>query len=99
MFGFQTLTCLHEIPGKFIEFLRPLMKNSLFDSVIRSSTTKLQDVYQKAKKTSTIIRFPCDLAENMADKSLKVALTVADPLVKPLRGPGKNHIEKISIKY
>ena len=57
--------------------------------MVRSSTNKLQDVYHKAKKTSAFIRLPCHFAETVADKSLKVALTVADPLVKPFRGPGK----------
>jgi hypothetical protein len=54
--------------------------------VIRSSTSKLQDVYTKAKDTSALIRLPCNLAELLADKSMKIALTVANPLVKPLRG-------------
>jgi hypothetical protein len=69
MFGFQTLTCLHDIP------------------LVRSSTTKIQDIYAKAKDTSAFIRLPCNVAETVADKSLKLALTVANPLVKPLRGP------------
>jgi len=55
--------------------------------VVRSSTNKLQDVYSKAKDTSVLIRFPCNLAETVADKSLKIALTIANPLVKPLSGP------------
>lgn len=57
--------------------------------VVRSSTDKLQDVYAKAKNKSRLIRFPCHVAETIADKSLKIAVTVANPLVKPLRGPGK----------
>jgi hypothetical protein len=57
--------------------------------VVRSSTDKLQDVYAKAKDTSVLIRLPCNLAETVADKSLKIALTVVNPLVKPLFGPGK----------
>lgn len=69
MFGFETLTCLHNIP------------------VVRSSTDKLQDVYAKAKDTSVLIRLPCNLAETVADKSLQIALTVANPFVKPLRRP------------
>ncbi|CAF0781690.1 unnamed protein product [Adineta ricciae] len=69
MLGFQTLTCLHDIP------------------VVRSSTSKLQDAYAKAKETSVFIRLPCNLAETVADKSLQIALTVANPLVKPLSGP------------
>jgi hypothetical protein len=69
MLGFQTLSCLHEIP------------------VVRSSTNKLQDVYAKAKETSVLIRFPCNLAETVADKSLKIVLTVVNPLFKPLSGP------------
>ncbi|CAF0848268.1 unnamed protein product [Adineta steineri] len=68
MFGFQTLTCLHNIP------------------VVRSSTNKLQDVYAKAKDTSVFIRLPCSVAETVADKSLQIALTIANPLVKPFRG-------------
>jgi len=36
-----------------------------------------------------LIRFPCNLAETIADKSFKIAFTVANPFVKPLRGPGK----------
>jgi len=69
MLGFQTLSCLHDIP------------------VVRSSTDKLQDVYAKAKDTSVLIRLPCNLAETVADKSLKIALTVVNPLVKPFCGP------------
>jgi len=69
MLGFQTISCLHDIP------------------VVRSSTNKLQDVYAKAKDTSVLIRLPCNLAETVADKSLKIALTIANPLVKQLRGP------------
>jgi hypothetical protein len=68
MLGFQTLSCLHDIP------------------VVRSSTNKLQDVYAKAKDTSVLIRLPCNLAETVADKSLKIALTIANPLVKPFSG-------------
>jgi len=69
MFGFETLTCLHEIP------------------VVRSSTDFVQNVYSKAKNTTVLIRFPCSIAETIADKSLKVALTVASPLVQPFRRP------------
>jgi len=69
MFGFQTLSCLHDIP------------------VVRSSTNKLQDVYAKAKDASVLIRLPCNLAETIADKSLKIALTVVNPIIKPLCGP------------
>jgi len=54
--------------------------------VVRSSTNKLQDVYAKAKDKSVLIRLPCKFAETIADKSLKIAVTVANPLVKPLRG-------------
>ena len=92
MFGFQTLACLHDIPGKFVALKTGVGHSPLslsLASVVRSSTNKIQDVYSKAKKTSAFIRLPCDLAESVADKSLKVALTVADPLVKPLRGTGK----------
>jgi len=60
-----------------------------FIKVVRSSTNKLQDVYAKAKDTSVLIRFPCNFAETIADKSLKIAFTVANPLVQPLRGSGK----------
>ncbi|CAF2788529.1 unnamed protein product [Rotaria sp. Silwood2] len=55
--------------------------------VVRSSTNKLQDVYTKAKDTSALIRVPCCLAETVAGKVLKIALTVANPVVKPLCGP------------
>ncbi|CAF2796435.1 unnamed protein product [Rotaria sp. Silwood2] len=55
--------------------------------IIRSSTNKLQDVYTKAKNTSPLIRLPCNLVEIVADKSLKIASTVVNPFVKPLRGP------------
>jgi hypothetical protein len=87
MFGFQTLSCLQGIPGK----------NQLFNfyyyffsiKVVRSSTNKLQDVYAKAKETSALIRLPLNLAETIADKSLKIAFTIVNPLVKPLYGPGK----------
>jgi len=71
MFGFETISCIHNIP------------------VIRSSTNKLHDVYAKAKDTSALIRLPCNLAETVADKSLQIALTIANPLVKPLRGPAR----------
>ena len=57
--------------------------------VVRSSTDKLQDVYAKAKTRSVLIRFPCNLAETVADKSLKIATTVATPIMKPFQGPGK----------
>jgi len=57
--------------------------------VVRSSTNKLQDVYAKAKDTSPLIRLPLNLAEAIADKSLKVALTIVNPFVQPLSGPGK----------
>ncbi len=60
-----------------------------FIKVVRSSTNKLQDVYVKAKDKSVLIRFPCNVAETIADKSLKIAFTIANPLVKPLSGPGK----------
>jgi len=55
--------------------------------VVRSSTNKLQDAYTKAKDKSVLIRLPCSVAEILADKSLKIAVTVANPFVKPLRGP------------
>jgi hypothetical protein len=61
--------------------------------VVRSSTNKLQDVYAKAKETSVLIRFPCNLAETVADKSLKFVLAVVNPLVKPLSGPGKTKFQ------
>ncbi|CAF2053516.1 unnamed protein product [Rotaria magnacalcarata] len=69
MLGFQTLSCLQEIP------------------VVRSSTTKLQDVYSTAKDTSSFIRLPCSFAETVAYRALKVAVMIANPLVKPLSGP------------
>ncbi|CAF4716924.1 unnamed protein product, partial [Rotaria sp. Silwood1] len=53
---------------------------------VRSSTNKLHEMYAKAKDTSVLIRLPCTLAETVADKSLKIAVTVANPLVKPLYG-------------
>ncbi len=91
MLGLQTLSCLHEIPGKnqltiFVVICFFLLCSSI---VVRSSTNKLQDVYAKAKETSVLIRFPCNLAETVADKSLKFLLKVVNPLVKPLSGPGK----------
>jgi len=55
--------------------------------VVRSSTNKLQDVYAKAKDISPLIRLPLNLAEAIADKSLKVALTIVNPFVQPLSGP------------
>jgi len=60
--------------------------------VIRSSTDTIQNVYAKAKQTSPLIRLPCNLAETVADKSLKVALNVVNPLVKPLSGPGRTKL-------
>ncbi|UJR10632.1 hypothetical protein I4U23_014829 [Adineta vaga] len=88
MFGFQTLSCLHDIP------------------VVRSSTNKLQDVYVKAKNKSVFIRFPCSLAETVADKSLRIATTVVNPLMKPLQGPVRviddftvEKIRQIEAKY
>lgn len=88
MFGFQTLACLHDIPGS--TFVSKYSSFSFrFHTVIRSSTSKIQDVYSKAKDKSPLIRLPCYLAETVADKSLKIARTVADPLVKPFRRPGK----------
>ncbi|CAF1294254.1 unnamed protein product [Rotaria sordida] len=41
-------------------------------------------MYAKAKDTSVLIRLPCNLAETVTDKSLKIAFTVAHPLLKPL---------------
>ena len=94
MFGFQTVSCLHNIPGNEVtrcnhpEFSsRPSLR-----VVVRSSTNKIQDVYAKAKDSSILIRLPCQLAETVADTSMKIALTVADPLVKPFRGPGKESL-------
>lgn len=57
--------------------------------VVRSSTEKLQDVYSKAKETSAFIRLPCSLAETMADKSIKMAATIANPIVTPFKGPAR----------
>jgi hypothetical protein len=74
--------------------------------VVRSSTIKIQDVYAKAKDTTAFIRLPCNLAETIANKSLKIALTVANPFVKPLRGPVRviddfavQKIRQIEAKY
>lgn len=74
--------------------------------VIRSSTDTIQNVYAKAKQTSPLIRLPCNLAETVADKSLKVALNVVNPLVKPLSGPVRaidnyavEKIREIETKY
>ncbi|CAF3388069.1 unnamed protein product [Rotaria sp. Silwood1] len=55
--------------------------------LVRSSTNKLHDVYAKAKDASVLIRLPCNLAETIADKTLKIALTVANPVVKSLSEP------------
>jgi hypothetical protein len=66
-----------------------IIQSNLIIQVVRSSTNKLQDVYTKVKDTSILIRFPCNVAETVADKSLKIALTIANPLVKPFSGPGK----------
>ena len=92
MFGFQTLACLHDIPGRFTNRKQTKNHSCLFIvsvfKVVRSSTNKLQDVYSKAKGKSVLIRLPCSVAESIADKSLQIAVTVANPLVKPLRGPG-----------
>lgn len=55
--------------------------------VIRSSTDIVQNVYAKAKDTSVLIRVPCSVAEVVADKSLKIALLVANPFFMPFRGP------------
>lgn len=55
--------------------------------LVRSSTDKVQDVYAKAKDASILIRLPCNLAETVVDTSVKVALTVMNPLVKPLTTP------------
>jgi len=74
--------------------------------VVRSSTDKLQDVYVKAKDKSRLIRYPCHIAESIADKSLKLAVTVANPLVKPLSRPVRliddfavEKIRQIEAKY
>ena len=56
--------------------------------MIRSSTDIVQNVYAKAKDTSVLIRVPCSLAEVVADKSLKIAMIVANPFFMPFRGPG-----------
>jgi len=57
--------------------------------VVRSSTEKIQDVYSKAKESSALIRLPCSLAETMADKSIKMAATIANPIVTPFKGPAR----------
>ena len=88
MFGFQTLACLHDIPGNKFQSLFSLFF-TFHILVVRSSSDKLQDVYAKAKGKSFLIRLPCKIAETIADKSLQIAVTVANPLVKPLSGPGK----------
>ncbi|CAF1065916.1 unnamed protein product [Adineta steineri] len=74
--------------------------------VVRSSTNKLQDVYVQAKKKSALIRLPCMLAETVADKSLKIAVSVTNPIMKPLRGPVRviddftvEKIRQIEAKY
>ncbi|CAF1250499.1 unnamed protein product [Adineta steineri] len=74
--------------------------------VVRSSTNKLQDVYVQAKKKSALIRLPCLLAETVADKSLQIAVSVANPIMKPLRGPVRviddftvEKIRQIEAKY
>lgn len=90
MFAFQTVSCLHNIPGN--EVTPSFASSSLLLVVVRSSTNKIQDVYAKAKDSSILIRLPCQLAETVADTSMKIALTVADPLVKPFRGPGKGSL-------
>ncbi|CAF3785564.1 unnamed protein product [Rotaria magnacalcarata] len=87
MLGFQTLSCLQEIPGKkFFILLRINLYHFIY-VVVRSSTTKLQDVYSTAKDTSSFIRLPCSFAETVAYRALKVAVMIANPLVKPLSGP------------
>ncbi len=58
-------------------------------SVVRSSTNKLQDVYAKVKDKSVLIRFPCNVAETIADKSLQIVVSIANPFVKPLGGSGE----------
>lgn len=55
--------------------------------VVRSSTGIIQTTYTKAKDSSALIRVPCNLAEYVADKSLKIASAVTNPIVKPFRGP------------
>ncbi|CAF3391124.1 unnamed protein product [Rotaria sp. Silwood1] len=74
--------------------------------VVRSSTNKLQDAYTKAKDTSAFIRFPCNLVETVADKSLKIASNVANPIVKSLEAPVRiidgftvEKIRQIEAKY
>lgn len=96
MFGFETLTCLNEIPGEFflIDQSRKLCNSFRFFSVVRSSTDFVQNVYSKAKNTTVLIRFPCSVAETIADKSLKVALTVVSPFVHPFSRPGKRNTTK-----
>jgi len=74
--------------------------------VVRSSTNKLQDVYAQAKNKSALIRLPCSLAETVADKTFKIAFTIANPLVKLSRGPVRviddftvEKIRQIEAKY
>ncbi|CAF3976584.1 unnamed protein product [Rotaria sordida] len=43
-------------------------------------------MYAKAKDTHMLIQLPCNLVETVADKSIKIAFTIANPLVKPLHG-------------
>ncbi|CAF4345705.1 unnamed protein product [Rotaria socialis] len=87
MLGFRTLSCLQEIPGKKNFILLKINLYHFIYVVVRSSTTKLQDAYSKAKDTSSFIRLPCSLAETVADRALKAIVMIANPLVKPLSGP------------
>ncbi len=58
-------------------------------------------MYVKAKETSVLIRLPCNVAETVADKSFKIVLTIVNPFVKLLSGPGreKKMISLINIYF
>ncbi|CAF0900057.1 unnamed protein product [Didymodactylos carnosus] len=63
--------------------------------VVRSSTDVIQDVYAKAKETSAFIRVPCNLAETVADKSIKIAAVVATPFSGPVKALDDYAVQKI----
>ncbi|CAF0821768.1 unnamed protein product [Didymodactylos carnosus] len=70
--------------------------------IIRSSTEAIQDVYTKAKEKSAFIRLPCNLAETVADKSIKIATVVATPFSGPAKvfdDYAAQKIKQIEAKY
>ncbi|CAF1483304.1 unnamed protein product, partial [Rotaria sordida] len=56
-------------------------------------------MYAKAKDTHVLIRLPCNLVETVADKSIKIALTVANPPIHAIDDYAVEKFRQIESKY